>query len=67
MIRFQRLPVENFGLVSFGEPKPLLPLGLNRARHDAVDSDVVNAQLMGQRASQSHDGGLCGDVHWKTD
>ena len=63
----QRLPRKDFGFVSFCKPEPLLPLSLNRARHDAIDSDIVNAQLMGKRAGQSNDSGLCRDIHRKTD
>src|SRR5258705_12298303 len=39
----QCLPGKDLSFVGFGKPKPFLPLCLNRAGHDAIDSDIVNA------------------------
>src|ERR1700732_372106 len=38
----QCLSGKDLGFVSFCEPEPFLPLRLNGARHDAIDSDIVN-------------------------
>ena len=44
--------------------RPALPLGDDGAGEDGVDTDVVRAELMGQSARESDDGGLGGGIEW---
>ena len=43
---FQRLIRQYLGLVFFGEPQPLLPLGKDRSGHDAIHADIVTAEFV---------------------
>ena len=53
---------EDFGDVLGGVPELLLAFGGDGAGEDGVDADVVGAELVGEGAGESDDGGLGGDV-----
>src|SRR5665213_1194492 len=58
----QRLALKNVGKELGGVPELLLPLGGDGAGENGVNADVEGAEIVGEGAGESNDGGLGGDI-----